>query len=175
MNSEEIRRIMKENNIQDLRSLLSYLGFPDIEYQVYWVISVIETGEYYYVPDIEYFCSSTYEDDLGYVELDEFEKDYYKVELSTDDEIVYNDEEKVLYHFVIKDLEPNEVHMEELDLEYDEYYTFKQILDLTRNTKQLDDENGSDADFDTHANDVANGYGYYDEAGNYISYGPNAI
>ena len=175
MNRKEIRKIMQDNNIENLRELLKFFGNPDLEYQVYWFVRVIETDEYYYVPDNEYFCSSTYEDDLGYVELDEFENDYYEVELSTYDEIVYNDEEKVLYHFVIKDLEPDEVHMEELNLEYDEYYTFEQILDLTRNTKKLDDDNGSDADFDTHANDVANGYGYYDEDGNYISYGPNAI
>lgn len=36
-------------------------------------------------------------------------------------------------------------------------------------------EPGTDADFDTHAVDVQNGYGYYDENGNYVSYGPNAI
>lgn len=36
-------------------------------------------------------------------------------------------------------------------------------------------ETGTDADFDTHAVDVQNGYGYYDENGCYVSYGPNAI
>lgn len=36
-------------------------------------------------------------------------------------------------------------------------------------------ETGTDADFDTHAVDVQNGYGYYNEAGDYVSYGPNAI
>lgn len=41
----------------------------------------------------------------------------------------------------------------------------------------LDDceEYGTDADFDRHAVDVANGYGYYDDDGRYISYGPSAI
>ena len=46
-----------------------------------------------------------------------------------------NGEEKVLYHFEIIDLEPTEVHKGKLDSTYDEYYTFKEILDLTRNTK----------------------------------------
>ena len=36
-------------------------------------------------------------------------------------------------------------------------------------------EFGSDEMFDTHANDVANGYGYYDENGKYVSYGLGAI
>lgn len=36
-------------------------------------------------------------------------------------------------------------------------------------------ETGTDADFDTHAVDVQNGYGYYDESGTYVSYGENAI
>lgn len=36
-------------------------------------------------------------------------------------------------------------------------------------------ETGTDADFDTHAVDVQNGYGYYDESGCYVSYGHNAI
>ena len=32
------------------------------------------------------------------------------------------------------------------------------------------EEYGTDADFDTHAVDVANGYGYYNEDGKYIAY-----
>ena len=37
------------------------------------------------------------------------------------------------------------------------------------------EEYGTDEEFDTHAVDVANGYGYYDENGRYVSYGPSAI
>ena len=33
------------------------------------------------------------------------------------------------------------------------------------------EEYGSDADFDRHAVDVANGNGYYDDDGRYVSYG----
>lgn len=36
-------------------------------------------------------------------------------------------------------------------------------------------DSGTDADFDRYAVQVQNGYGYYDESGNYVSYGENAI
>lgn len=173
MNSKEIRKIIEDNNIRDLRSLLSFLGFPEIEYQVYWLAIIEETNERLYIEDCEYFFSS-YLEYGQYKELEEFEFNYYDVDLELYQFYYYDKEKNALYYYCFRDDDPSMIT--KADLSEGEYLTFEEITeDFYASNDSDDEEYGTDEDFDTHANDVANGYGYYDSNGKYVSYGPNAI
>lgn len=174
MYSREIRKIIKDNHIQDLRSLLKFLGFPQIEYQVYWLTIIEETREHMYSDDWEYFFSSSLVDGK-YKELEDFESNYYEVELDLYQFYYFDRERKILYYYCFRDEDPVERSKNDLDEDY-EYMTYEEITQHFYVSNESDDcECGTDEDFDTHATDVANGYGYYDENGKYVSYGSNAI
>lgn len=174
MNSSEIRKIIKNNNIQDLRSLLKFLGFPKIEYQVYWLTIIEETREHLYSDDCEYFFSSSLVDGK-YKELDNFESDYYEVDLELYQFYHFDKEKNILYYYCFRDEDPVERSKDDLS-EEDDYWTYEEITQRFYVSNDSDDEEcGTDEMFDTHANDVDNGYGYYDENGKYVSYGPGAI
>lgn len=125
MNSSEIRKIIKNNNIQDLRSLLKFLGFPKIEYQVYWLTIIEETGEHLYLDDWEYFISSSLVDG-EYKELDEFESKYFEVELDPYQYYHFDKERNILYYYCFRDEDPDECSKDDLS-EEDDYWTYEEI------------------------------------------------
>lgn len=125
MDCQEIRKIIKNNNIKDLRTLLSFLDFPDIEYQVYWLTIIEETREHMYLDDWEYFFSSSLVDGK-YKELEDFELNYYEVELDLDQFYYFDRERKILYYHCFRNEEPVERSKYDLD-EDDEYMTYEEI------------------------------------------------
>ena len=127
--NEDIKKIIKENNITTLTDLLKFLNCPDIEYQLYWLIKVIDTGELLYSDDCEYFFYSSYDND--YIDLDNFQTNYYDIELCDYDDYYYLDaSENILYFYVFRNYEPNEIYEEDLEelSKDDEYSTYEDIV-----------------------------------------------
>lgn len=124
--NEDIKALIKENDIATLTDLLEFLNYPDIEYQVYWLTEVIDTGDRLYSDDYEYCFYSSYDDE--YIDLDDFQKNYYDIELcSYEDHYFFVEKENTLYFYVFRDEDPNRVYKEDLDEDID-YTTYEEIV-----------------------------------------------
>lgn len=124
----DINKIIEENNIQDLRSLLQLLGNPDIFYQVYWLTKVVDTGEELYSDDWEYFFESSFKNGV-YKELEKFEKEYYEIVFSKYDFIHFHKTKNILFYIEFKDDDPREYDEEDLPEDI-EYMTRQEIMEL---------------------------------------------
>ena len=131
LNDRAIKEIIENNNIEDLRTLLKFLGNPDINYQVFWAVVVVgEDDELLfdsmYNEDCEYFFESTFEN--GYKKLEEFEEHYYEVEIELwDGHYYYDCEKNLLYYYIFRDEAPTVCTFDEIE-EDESYIDIKNIL-----------------------------------------------
>ena len=127
MNAKRLCHLISSELIKDLRDVLEYFDNPDVNYQFFWLIRIRETGKYYYVPDPEYFFSSTPKS--KYEELSKFEREYYEVKIKRNDLIYYDLKGNFINYFQVGE-EPSEVSIDRLEVEFDEYYNYEELKEL---------------------------------------------
>lgn len=129
LSSKQIRDIIEKNNL-DLRRLLKFLEYPEIEYQVYWLTKILNRDDDVigntYIRDSEYWFNSSVSNE-EYDELERFELEYYDVSFKQyQDFFYYNAKEHKLYYYVL-----NRCYSEDdIDSVYEDELSKKDEIDV---------------------------------------------